>query len=93
MSKDDALIEAMADAIGDVWDCQEEDDDRLRVYARAALAVARKAILEEAASACENLLFGIDIDEFREMTKKEHSARACRECAAAIRALAAEPGK
>ncbi|RJP45462.1 hypothetical protein C4587_00770 [Candidatus Parcubacteria bacterium] len=42
------LVEKMADAIGEAWDCPEEDDDRLRVYARAALAIARPIIEKEA---------------------------------------------
>lgn len=37
---DDALVERAADAIGDAWDCEKDDDERLRVYARAALRAA-----------------------------------------------------
>jgi hypothetical protein len=42
------LIEKMADAIGEVWDCPEEDDERLLVYARAALSIAKPVIRDEA---------------------------------------------
>ena len=46
-------VERVAKAIGDVWDCPEEDEDRLRVYARAAIAALgpEEVSEEEAAEA------------------------------------------
>lgn len=93
---DDALIEEIARAInpecfekdvvatyGDLWAFKQQDRERTR--ARAALAVARKAILEEAARACAGELLsdpseGDEADEAYDM--------AVRDCEAAIRALA-----
>jgi hypothetical protein len=43
--------------------------------------------VEDAAKVAEDLTFGIDIGEWLVMTKKDVSARACHECAAAIRLL------
>lgn len=43
--------------------------------------------VEDAAKACEDLCYGIDIKEWLNSTKKEVSARSCTECAAAIRRL------
>jgi hypothetical protein len=43
--------------------------------------------IEDAAKVAEDLTFGIDIGEWLVMTKKDVSARACHECAAAIRLL------
>lgn len=36
----DEMVAVAADAIGAVWDCEEEDDERLLVYAQAALVAA-----------------------------------------------------
>ncbi len=51
-------VEAAADAIGEAWDTDEDDDERMRVYARAALAAVapliRRATLEEAAEVADN---------------------------------------
>jgi hypothetical protein len=37
-------LEAAADAIGDAWDTDEDDDERLRVYARAAVQAWEAAL-------------------------------------------------
>lgn len=50
----------------------------------------RKATIEEAATVAENLSYGLSIDEFMRMTKKEHGAFACRKAAEEIRKLAGE---
>lgn len=56
-------------------------------YDRLALAVM-EITLEAAATHCENLTYGVDINQWQAMTKKGHAAHACRECAARIRSLA-----
>jgi len=49
----DEMIETAADAIANAWDTPEDDDARLRVYARAALSAVlpliRAAVIEECA--------------------------------------------
>lgn len=91
-TKDDALIEAMARAAaGNVtkeqWDANPEEHWRLDGML-AALDVARKAILEEAAEVADEMFVGWDIDEWLHSTKKALVNKMCREIAAAIRALA-----
>jgi hypothetical protein len=40
----DDLVRAAAEAIGDAWDTEADDDERLEVYARAALAAVAPLI-------------------------------------------------
>jgi hypothetical protein len=64
------------------------DDDQ--VYAKGrqdGYAAGRSHALDDAAKVAEDLTFGTEIGEWLAMTKKEVSARACHECAAAIRLL------
>ena len=42
------LVEAVADAIASAWDCPEEDDDRMRVLAKAAIAAFLRALPDHA---------------------------------------------
>lgn len=50
---------------------------------RAGLAAG----IERAAKVCEDITYSVDISEWSEMSKKQHSAFSCHQCAAAIRAL------
>ena len=68
------------------------DADTRVMYRRLADAALREAIprieaetREACAKVAENCSFGVDIGEWLVMTKKDLSARACREVAAAIR--------
>lgn len=93
---DDELVVKMADAIGDVWDCEEEDDDRLRVYARAALAVAKPVIRDEALEEAAVIVAG-DVYQEHYRTwpslgdgnrrKDSEQVKACDALASAIRSL------
>lgn len=60
-------------------------DNEATLAARAIIPM----VLEHAAKVAENCSFGIDIGEWLVMTKKDVSARACNEVAAAIRAIGA----
>lgn len=46
---------------------------------------ARKEAAQRCAEICDDLCFGVDVRELLTMTKKDMSARACRECAKALR--------
>ena len=71
-------------------------DNLSAVKQRAERAeAANKALvdetLERAAKVCDEITYALDISDWHNMTKKEHSAYACRQCAAAIRALRSQP--
>ena len=74
-------------------DLEQRVVDALGVTAGQSFLEQARAIipmvLEEAAEVAENCSFGIDIGEWLVMTKKDVSARACNEVAAAIRAIGA----
>lgn len=57
-------------------------------YEAARLGIL--AGLEMAAKLAENHGYGIDLDEWQRMTKKEHGAYACHSVAQAIRALGSQ---
>jgi hypothetical protein len=84
-NRDDLLAQAIALA---TVAAANDEGEREEGYARGY----RHAI-DDAAKVAEDLTFGTEISEWLAMTKKDVSARACDECAAAIRLLSQGGGK
>jgi hypothetical protein len=91
-----------------VSDLQNELDEALATVAAAndegdwvnherirqeAYASGYRQAIDDAAMVADDLNFGTEIGEWLAMTKKDVSARACHECAAAIRLLSQGGGK
>jgi hypothetical protein len=68
----DEMVQAAADAIGAAWDTDEDDDERMRVYARAALTAAAPLIAAAERDACLAL-----VDEkYQQRLVEVHALRA-----------------
>lgn len=79
----DELVQRVADII-----CEQAKVSPFFAFPAARAIIP--LIVERCAKAAEDCSFAVDIDEWIAMTKKELSARACHEVAAAIRNLGSE---
>ena len=71
----------------------EFDDDGYTIICGEGFLIEEQLLkvyqagLEAAAEAAEELVYELEIDQWAAMTKKQHSAYACKEAAKAIRKL------
>ncbi len=69
------------------WVAKEGWDSGANLFcAEQAWKAATLVEREACAKLCEDIVYPIPIDQFSQMTKKEHSAYACHQCAKEIRA-------
>lgn len=73
------------------WWLHSKVSEKMIASIASALRQVERETLERAAKVCDGLEYPTTIEEWMRMTKKEHIANACRQCAAAIRSLSPTP--